>query len=97
MERLRSLDSLSSTLTMRSNTCGGGPSIDSNATVGPSVVIANAPEVAAPPPAQPPRAQAVASQSAAQPARSSVRRGREEVFDASLIVVPAISPKRLSV
>jgi hypothetical protein len=34
IDRLRSFDSLSSTPTIRSNTCGGGPSIDSNATSG---------------------------------------------------------------
>ena len=47
---------------MRSNTAGGGPSIDSKATVGPSLAIAKeAP--GAPPLAQPPSAPAAASNS----------------------------------
>src|ERR1700742_1799721 len=94
MERLRSLDSLSSTPTMRSNTAGGGPSIDSKATVGPSPAIANdAP--GAPPLAQPPSAPAVANNRATQPARSSARRLRNGTkVDASLIVNAALTPKR---
>src|ERR1700710_772768 len=55
MATLRSFASLSSRLTMRSNTCGGGPSIDSNATVAPPPADANA-LPAAPPLAHPPSA-----------------------------------------
>src|SRR6266480_3169423 len=73
MERLRSLDSLSSTLTMRSNTCGGGPSIDSKVTVGPLPAIANEP-LPAPLLAQPPRPpHAIASNAAANAERGAVR------------------------
>src|ERR1700761_1168518 len=89
MARLRSLVSLSSPLTLRSNTCGGGPSMDSKVMVGPeaSVAIANAAEFeAAPPAAQPPSALAAARHNETTPARSSVRCGRAGVFDASLIV-----------
>src|ERR1700744_5039779 len=74
---------------MRSNTCGGGPSMDSKVMVGPaaSVAIAKAVALAAgPPAAQPPSAHAAARHNATAPARSSVRCGRAEVFDASLIV-----------
>ena len=57
---------------MRSNTCGGGPSINSKATVGPLPLgpgaIANEP-LAAPPPAQPPSAPATTSSAAAIIAR----------------------------
>ena len=63
---------------MRSNTCGGGPSIDSKATVGPlplgPAAIANEP-LAAPPPAQPPSAPATTSSAAAIIARG-IRRYR---------------------
>src|SRR6185437_10043613 len=89
MARLRSLVSLSSTLTMRSNTCGGGPSMDSKVMVGPVVSVAIAKAlafVAAPPAAQPPSALAAAMHNATTPARNSVRCGRAKVFDASLIV-----------
>src|SRR5882757_8320882 len=55
MATLRNLDSLSSRLTMRSNTCGGGPSIDSNATVAPLPADAKA-FPAGPPLAHPPSA-----------------------------------------
>src|SRR5882757_7725173 len=51
----RSFDSLSSRLTMRSNTCGGGPSIDSNVTVAPPPADAKA-LPAGPPLAHPPSA-----------------------------------------
>src|SRR5262249_28203371 len=74
---------------MRSNTCGGGPSMDSKVMVGPaaSVAIAKALEFeGAPPAAQPPSALAAARHSATTPARTSVRWGRAEVIDASLIV-----------
>jgi hypothetical protein len=61
---------------MRSKTAGGGPSIDSNATVAPPLLpleaIANEP-LAAPPPAQPPSAQATTNNAAAMNARG-VRR-----------------------
>jgi hypothetical protein len=84
MARLRSLDSLSRTPTIRSNTCGGGPSIDSNATVGPSLpAIANEP-LAAPPLAQPPRPQANVSRTAAMAARGAVI-ARNKVAELSLI------------
>src|SRR5882757_2515304 len=76
IDRLRSFDSLSSTPTMRSNTCGGGPSIDSKATVAPPLLgpgaIANEP-LAAPPPAQPPSAQDTTSSAAAIIARGTRR------------------------
>jgi len=79
------LVSLSSTLTIRSNTGGGGPSIDSNAMVGLSPpAIANEP-LAAPLPAQPPSAQAAASRSVATDARRGVRLARTAMIDASLI------------
>src|SRR3954471_24591906 len=68
MARLRNFDSLSSRLTMRSNTFGGGPSIDSKATVAPPPADAKAPAAGAPPPAHPPSAQANAKRSAAAPA-----------------------------
>src|SRR4051794_37321251 len=55
MARLRNFDSLSSRLTMRSNTCGGGPSIDSNATVAPPPPVEANALAAAPPLAHPPR------------------------------------------
>src|SRR4029077_21181375 len=74
---------------MRSNTCGGGPSMDSKVMVGPvaSVAMAKSLEfVAGPPAAQPPSAHAAARHNAIAPARNSVRCGRAEVFDASLIV-----------
>ena len=77
---MRSFDSLSSTLTIRSNTCGGGPSIDSNATVGPLPVDAIAYEpLAAPPPAQPPSAEATANSAAAIMARGAFRHGAIKV------------------
>src|SRR5215469_14273600 len=89
MARLRSLVSLSSTLTMRSNTCGGGPSMDSKVMVGPAASVAIAKALAfdaGPPAAQPPSVLAAARHKATTPARNSVRCGRREVFDASLIV-----------
>src|SRR6185437_8839921 len=66
----------------------GGPSIDSKVMVGPlaSVAIAKALEFVAAPPAQPPSALAAARHNATTPARSSVRCGRAELIDASLIV-----------
>jgi hypothetical protein len=72
--------------TIRSNTCGGGPSIDSKATVGlpPPLAIAKEP-LTAPPPAQPPRPQAMASRMAAMAARGAVRRARKCVVMVSLI------------
>jgi len=74
IDRFRSFDSLSSTLTMRSNTGGGGPSIDSKAIVEPPPLeaIANEP-LAAPPPAQPPSAHATTSNAAAIIARVAFR------------------------
>jgi hypothetical protein len=69
---------------MRSNTCGGGPSIDSKATVEPFPLplLAIAYEsLAAPPPAQPPSAQAIASSAAAIAARPA----RYKSDDAPLI------------
>ena len=73
---------------MRSNTCGGGPSIDSKATVVPLPLplpaIANE-SLAAPPPAQPPSPQATASSAAAIAARGIVRLARCRSDDASLI------------
>src|SRR6195952_4039617 len=87
MATLRNLDSLSSTLTMRSNTCGGGPSIDSNVTVAPPPAMAKDPPPA-PPLAQPPKAQANPSSAAAIAARAAVRRplaARNRVADVSLI------------
>jgi len=65
------LDSLSSTPTIRSNTGGGGPSIDSNATVAPPAIAIGP---LAPPPAQPPKPQAIASSAAAMAARDAIRR-----------------------
>src|SRR3954462_9898260 len=70
MATLRSLDSLSSRLTMRSKTCGGGPSIDSNATVAPPPADANA-LPAGPPLAHPPSAHSNASSTAARKARGA--------------------------
>src|SRR3954468_4676374 len=70
MARSRNFDSLSSRLTMRSNTGGGGPSIDSNATVAPPPADANAP-AAAPPLAQPPSAHSPASSIAAPMAHNA--------------------------
>jgi hypothetical protein len=79
---------------MRSNTCGGGPSIWSKAIVAPSlaaadpvleVVIAN--EALAPPlPAQPPRVPAHIISNKAAPARNVVRLIRSSGVDASLII-----------
>src|SRR5215469_8122062 len=74
---------------MRSNTCGGEPSMDSKVMVGPvaSLAIAKAfAFVAGPLAAQPPSALAAARHNTTMPARNSVRCGRAEVFDASLIV-----------
>src|SRR3954447_17920344 len=71
MARLRNFDSLSSTLTMRSNTFGGGPSIDSKATVAPPPADAKAPAAGAPPPAHPPSAHNPASTIAAHKARNA--------------------------
>jgi hypothetical protein len=84
---LRILVSLSSTLTMRSNTCGGGPSIESKATVGLSLglAIANAPLLPPPLLAQPPSALAAIATSPATQARSAIRLSFAKVFDASLI------------
>jgi hypothetical protein len=67
------LDSLSSTFTMRSNICGGGPSIDSKAIVapGPALAMAKAP-LPAPPPAQPPSPLAIANMAAAAAMRVAV-------------------------
>ena len=63
---------------MRSNTCGGGPSMDSKATVaGPPLAIANAPLPAPPFDAQPPSAHA-ASIAAAIATREKVRAGPAE-------------------
>src|SRR5579872_2582383 len=92
IDRLRSLDSLSSTLTIRSKTCGGGPSIDSKATVGPLVLLAIANELlAAPLPAQPPSAPATANTIADSAAHGDFRRHR--LFDAPLIMRRSISLK----
>jgi hypothetical protein len=56
------LDSVSSTLTMRSNTCGGGPSMDSKVTVGPRRLPSRTRRWAALPlEAQPPSAHAASS------------------------------------
>jgi hypothetical protein len=75
IDRLRSFDSLSSTLTIRSKICGGGPSIDSNATVGPlPPAMAKAPLPApAPSLTQPPSPHANPSSVTARPARGAVR------------------------
>src|SRR4051794_31081349 len=70
MARLRNFDSLSSRLTMRSNTGGGGPSIDSNATVAPAPADANAPAGAPP---HPPSADSAASSNAARKARGAAK------------------------
>src|SRR5882762_1582950 len=81
MATLRSFDSLSSTLTMRSNTCGGGPSIDSNATVEPpplGAAIANE-SLVAPLLAQPPSAQDAISSTAAIITRGARRHGAGKV------------------
>jgi hypothetical protein len=77
---LRSFDSLSSTLTMRSNTCGGGPSIDSKVTVAPLPACANG-TLPAPMPAQPPSPQDIASSAVAM----TLRLVRNKVTDVSLI------------
>jgi len=58
-------------LTIRSNTCGGGPSTDSKVTVGPSLLAIANELLAATPPAQPPRPQAIASSVAAATARAT--------------------------
>jgi hypothetical protein len=64
---------------MRSNTAGGGPSIDSKATVAPlpPLAIANEP-LAVPPAAQPPSAHATTNSAAATIARG-VRRQLAEM------------------
>jgi len=81
------LDSLSSTLTIRSKICGGGPSMDSKVTVGPLVALAIAKAPAfAPLPAQPPSPQAIASIAALTAARGNQRRLRNGVDDASHIL-----------
>jgi hypothetical protein len=71
---------------MRSNTCGGGPSIESNVTVGlsPGLAIAKAPLL---PPllAQPPSPPATVATNAAKHARSAIRLTFAKVVDASLI------------
>src|SRR5260370_5680069 len=86
IERFRSFDSLSSTLTMRSNTGGGGPSIDSKATVAPPPLEAIAKEsLTAPPLAQPPSAQASISTVAAIAARDGIRIARNRVGKVSVI------------
>src|SRR5579872_2179415 len=88
--RLRSFDSLSSTLTIRSNTCGGGPSIDSKAIVGPLVLLAIANELlAAPLPAQPPSAPAIATTIADNATCGDFRHRR--LFDVPLIMRRSIS------
>ena len=85
IDKLRSFNSLSSTLTIRSNTCGGGPSINSKATVGaPPEAIANEPPTA-PLPAQPPSPQAIVKRTAAAAARGAVRPDRNRVSMVSLI------------
>src|ERR1700753_585873 len=101
MVRLRSLDSLFSTPTMRSNTCGGGPSTDSKVTVGPPPAMAKALPAAwellmAPPPAQPPRPQANAISVAAITARAGTPPGRNKDNDAPHIT-HAISLKCINV
>src|ERR1700743_3666881 len=95
MARPRRLLLVSRTRAMRSNTCGGGPSMDSKVMVDPpaSVAIANAPEVAFPPAAHPPSAPAIARHNTAIPARKCVRCDRVEVFDASLIVAFGVIAK----
>jgi hypothetical protein len=75
-------------LTIRSNTGGGGPSIDSKATVGPLLAIAKE-SLPAPPLAQPPSPHAIASSVAAIAARGAVRLAavaRNGVAEGSLIV-----------
>src|SRR5689334_6269139 len=68
--------------TMRSNTCGGGPSIDSKVTVGPLEAIAKALALlAAPLPAQPTSAHATTSSNAVATACPAWR----NFVDASLI------------
>ena len=80
---------------MRSNTWGGGPSMDSKATVEPPLLaIANEP-LPAPVLAQPPSAHA-ASSAAAIAARDMIRLARSRFADASLIA-PAISLMRVNV
>jgi hypothetical protein len=72
---------------MRSNTWGGGPSIDSNATVAPPPAlgaIAYEPLPDAPPLAQPPSAEAATSSAAAIMARGIRRVGALRV----LLIVP---------
>jgi hypothetical protein len=72
---------------MRSNTCGGGPSIDSNATVAPPPDWANAP----PPPllAQPPSPHPNRTSAAAIAAV-----GRREAVRDSGIMVSFVTPER---
>jgi hypothetical protein len=79
-------------LTIRSNTCGGGPSIDSKATVGPLALLAVANELlAAPLPAQPASAQAAAKRAADIAPRSAIRWLRNKFAD----VLP-VTPKPIS-
>src|SRR5439155_9045450 len=73
--------------TIRSNTAGGGPSIDSKATVAPLLppeAMAYEP-LAAPPPAQPPSAHAITSSAAAMIARGAIRLARNRGARVSLI------------
>jgi hypothetical protein len=86
---------------MRSKTWGGGPSMDSNATVGPlpAGAIAKAPLAppVAPPLAQPPSAQVTANNNAVAPARSAVQLDWSKVIDAFLTIAPAIALKSINV
>src|ERR1700733_11441272 len=84
-ERLRSFDSLSSTPTMRSNTCGGGPSIDSKATVAPLPPARAKEPLAAPPPAQPPSPQAIAISANAIAVRGAIQPARNRVVKVNLM------------
>src|SRR4051794_9560813 len=98
MARFRNFDSLSRRLTMRSNTGGGGPSIDSKATVAPPPADAKAPAAGAPPPAQPPSAQSPASSIAARKARNAAPAVRSTIGIASTSLLGrAIALKRVKV
>src|SRR3954467_15430617 len=85
LARSRNFDSLSSRLTIRSNTGGGGPSIDSNATVAPLPAWANAPLTVLVP-AQPPRPHAIIIHAAATIRRGTVRRA----VSAGMIVMQSL-------
>jgi hypothetical protein len=84
-------------LTIRSNTCGGGPSMDSKAIVGPVELFAIANELLAALPAQPPSAHVTASRIAATAARGAARQTQNKIADGPLIAPKAISLKCVKV